>query len=139
MWLTEAHVEASTEGSMFLAGILLKMGGYGFIRLNVEGLGVAIGLGFYIMVYLGVLTMVMASATTLVQTNLKRWVAYGSISHMGMVLIGLVVGNEVGYMGGIIQMISHGIVSSGLFLCVGLLYEYIGTKNIWYLTGLSQT
>jgi len=58
---------------------------------------------------------------------------------MGMVLIGLVVGNEVGYMGGIIQMISHGIVSSGLFLCVGLLYEYIGTKNIWYLTGLSQT
>lgn len=132
-------MEASTEGSMFLAGILLKMGGYGFIRLNVGGLGLAIGLGFYIMVYLGVLTMVMASATTLVQTNLKRWVAYGSISHMGMVLVGLIVGNDVSYMGGIIQMISHGIVSSGLFLCVGLLYEYIGTKDIWYLTGLSQT
>jgi NADH-quinone oxidoreductase subunit M len=129
-WLPDAHVEAPTGGSVVLAAIMLKLGGYGFIRLSLPILpdashalaGFVIALSLIAVVYIGLVA--------LVQADLKKLIAYSSISHMGFVTLGLFIFNAHGIEGAVIQMVSHGFVSGALFLCVGVLYDRMHTRLI---------
>jgi len=137
--LPEAHCEAPTAGSVILAGILLKLGGYGFLRFSI-GLFPETSAFFSPFVYtISVLGIIYASITTLQQVDLKKIIAYSSVGHMGLVTIGLFSGNTQGIAGSILLMISHGIVSSALFLCIGVLYERHHTRIIKYYAGLIHT
>ena len=138
IWLPEAHAEAPTAGSVILAGILLKIGGYGFIRFSIPLFPMAT-IYFTPLIYtLSLLAAIYASLTTLRQVDLKKIIAYSSISHMGFVTIGLFTLNIQGLQGSIILMISHGLVSSALFLCIGILYDRHKTRIIKYYSGLVQ-
>ena len=136
IWLPEAHVEAPTTGSVILAGILLKLGSYGFyVFLYHYFLSQLIY--FTPFVYtLAVIGIVYTSLTAIRQTDLKRIIAYASVAHMNMIVLGLFSLNIQGVEGSIIQMISHGIVSSALFLCVGVLYDRYHTRLIKFYSGL---
>jgi NADH:ubiquinone oxidoreductase subunit 4 (subunit M) len=137
--LPEAHCEAPTAGSVILAGILLKLGGYGFLRFSI-GLFPEASSFFTPLVYtVSVFGVIYASLTTLQQVDLKKIIAYSSVGHMGLVTIGLFSLNTQGILGSILLMISHGIVSSALFLCIGVLYERHGTRIIKYYSGLIHT
>lgn len=138
IWLPEAHAEAPTSGSVILAGILLKMGGYGFLRFSLPMFPLA-SIYFSPMVFvLSLVAAVYASLTTLRQVDLKKIIAYSSVSHMGFVTIGIFTLTVQGIEGSVILMLSHGLVSSALFLCIGVLYDRHHTRIIKYYGGLVQ-
>ena len=135
-WLPDAHVEAPTAGSVILAGVLLKMGGYGFIRFS---LGMLPEASYYfspLIMTLSIVAVVYTSLVALAQTDIKKLIAYSSVAHMGLVTIGIFVVNSQGLEGAMIQMISHGVVSGALFLCVGVIYDRMHTRDINFYGGL---
>jgi len=137
--LPEAHCEAPTAGSVILAGILLKLGGFGFLRYSI-GLFTDSCSFFAPFVFLiSSLGIVYASITTLQQIDLKKIIAYSSVGHMGVVTIGIFSATSQNLIGSIVLMISHGIVSGALFLCIGLLYERHHTRIVKYFAGLLTT
>jgi len=138
-WLPEAHVEAPTAGSVLLAGILLKMGLYGMYKFLVLLLPAASHFFFPLVVILGVFSIVYISSIILVQTDLKKIVAYASIAHMNFAAIGLFSGSLEGVVGSLYLLLMHGIVSSGLFICVGILYDRYHTRQLYYYGGLTAT
>jgi len=129
-WLPDAHVEAPTAGSVILAGILLKMGGYGFIRFSLPMFPAASEYFAPLVFTLSVVAIVYTSLVALMQEDIKKLIAYSSVAHMGFVAMGLFSMNEQGVQGAIFQMISHGIVSGALFLCVGVVYDRMHTREI---------
>jgi NADH-quinone oxidoreductase subunit M len=129
-WLPDAHVQAPTAGSMMLAGILLKMGGYGFIRFSIPMLPQASEYYQSFVCILSVIAVIYASFLAFAQDNMKKLVAYSSIAHMGYVTLGLFSFNVYGMTGSVFQMISHGLVSAALFLAVGVLSDMTGSKYI---------
>ena len=135
-WLPDAHVQAPTAGSVILAGVLLKIGGYGFIRFSLPMLPEA-SLYFAPFVFtLSVIAVIYTSLVALVQKDMKKLIAYSSVAHMGLVTIGLFSFNQQGLEGAMIQMISHGLVSGALFLCVGVVYDRLHTREIDRYGGL---
>jgi NADH-quinone oxidoreductase subunit M len=137
-WLPDAHVEAPTAGSVILAAILLKMGGYGFLRFSLPMFPLASAELAPIVFTLSVFAVVYTSLVALAQDDLKKLIAYSSVAHMGFVTIGLFAANAQGIQGGIFQMLSHGIVSAALFLCVGVVYDRMHTREISAYGGLVQ-
>jgi NADH-quinone oxidoreductase subunit M len=135
-WLPDAHVEAPTAGSVILAGVLLKMGGYGFIRLAVPLLPEATQYFAPLVFGLSVVAVIYTSLVALVQEDMKKLIAYSSVAHMGFVTIGIYIMNMQGVQGSIFQMLSHGIVSAALFLCVGVVYDRMHTREIAAYGGL---
>ncbi|MGH7068441.1 MAG: NADH-quinone oxidoreductase subunit M, partial [Acetobacteraceae bacterium] len=135
-WLPDAHVEAPTAGSVMLAGVLLKFGGYGFIRFSVPMLPFASETLAPVMFALGVMAVIYTSWVALAQEDMKTLIAYSSVAHMGLVTIGTFTFNDQGLQGAMFQMISHGIVSAALFLCVGVLYDRLHTHEIARFGGL---
>lgn len=122
-WLPDAHVEAPTAGSVILAGILLKMGGYGFVRFSIPMFPEASQYFANFVYVLSIIAIIYTSLVALVQTDMKKLVAYSSVAHMGFVTLGAFSFSQVGLQGALFQMFSHGLVSAALFLCVGVLYE----------------
>ncbi len=137
-WLPDAHVEAPTAGSVILAGILLKMGGYGFLRFSLPMFPVASDMFTPLMFGLSMVAIVYTSLVALVQKDMKKLIAYSSVAHMGFVTIGMFAMNQQGVQGSIVQMISHGLVSGALFLCVGVIYDRIHTREIDAYGGLVE-
>ena len=135
-WLPDAHVEAPTAGSVILAGVLLKMGGYGFIRFSVPLLPEATQYFAPLVFGLSIVAVIYTSLVALVQEDMKKLIAYSSVAHMGFVTIGVMVMNQQGVQGSIFQMLSHGIVSAALFLCVGVVYDRMHTREIKAYGGL---
>src|ERR1700722_1880580 len=129
-WLPDAHVEAPTAGSVILAGVLLKMGGYGFVRLSLPILPQASEYFTPLIFGLSVIAVIYTSLVALVQEDMKKLIAYSSVAHMGFVTVGIFAFNMQGIEGAIIQMISHGLVSGALFLCVGVVYDRLHTREI---------
>lgn len=129
-WLPDAHVQAPTAGSVILAGILLKMGGYGFLRFSLPMLPEASHYFADMMFALSIVAVIFTSLIALVQEDMKKLIAYSSVAHMGFVTLGIFSFNQQGLEGAYIQMISHGLVSGALFLCVGSLYDRMHTKEI---------
>ncbi len=137
-WLPDAHTEAPTAGSVILAGILLKMGGYGFLRFSLPMFPDATRIFIMPMIILSVIAIVYGAYVTLMQNDFKRLIAYSSVSHMGFVTLGIFTLNKAGVSGGILQMINHGIVTGALFMCVGIVYERTHTRKIEDYGGLSK-
>ena len=138
LWLPEAHVEAPTSGSVILAGVLLKLGSYGFIRFSVA-LFPAGSLFFVPLIYtIAAVSIIFASFTAVRQTDFKRIIAYTSIAHMNVVVIGIFSFNTIGLEGSILQSLSHGFVASALFLIIGIVYDRHQTKIITYYGGLAS-
>src|SRR6266478_2622225 len=129
-WLPDAHVEAPTGGSAVLAAILLKLGAYGFVRFSLPILPDASHYLAGFMITLSLIAIIYIGLVALVQTDMKKLIAYSSISHMGFVTLGFFIFNAYGMEGGLVQMISHGFVSAALFLCVGVLYDRMHSRNI---------
>jgi NADH-quinone oxidoreductase subunit M len=137
-WLPDAHVEAPTAGSVILAGILLKMGGYGFIRFSLPMFPDASQYFAPMVFALSVIAIIYTSLVALVQTDMKKLIAYSSVAHMGFVTMGLFAMTPQGVEGAVFQMISHGLVSGALFLCVGVVYDRMHTREIAAYGGLVQ-
>ncbi len=135
-WLPDAHVEAPTAGSVILAGVLLKMGGYGFIRFSLGMLPEATEFFIPFVMLLSIIAIIYTSLVALAQTDIKKLIAYSSVAHMGIVTIGIFLVNQQGLEGAMIQMISHGVVSAALFLCVGVIYDKMHTRKISFYGGL---
>jgi NADH-quinone oxidoreductase subunit M len=129
-WLPDAHTEAPTAGSVILAGILIKMGAYGFLRFSMPILPEATKAMAPAMMVLSVVGIIYGAVICLGQTDIKRLIAYSSVSHMGFVTLGIFALNMQGLQGGILQMINHGIVTGGLFLCIGMVYDRTHTRQI---------
>ncbi len=138
-WLPDAHVEAPTAGSVILAGVLLKMGGYGFLRLSIPILPLASEYFTPFVFTLSIIAVVYTSLVALVQEDMKKLIAYSSVAHMGYVTVGIFALNQQAVQGSIFQMLSHGIVSSALFLCVGVVYDQMHTRNISRYGGLADS
>jgi NADH-quinone oxidoreductase subunit M len=135
-WLPDAHVEAPTAGSVILAGIMLKMGGYGFLRFSLPMFPVA-SVDFAPLVFvLSVVAVVYTSLVALAQQDMKKLIAYSSVAHMGFVTMGIFTFSQQGIDGAIFQMLSHGLVSAALFLCVGIVYDRVHTREIAAYGGL---
>ena len=126
-WLPDAHVEAPTAGSVLLAAILLKMAGYGFIRFSIGLFPVASDYFVPLIYALSLIAIIYTSLVALMQEDMKKLIAYSSVAHMGFVTLGIFTLTQQGIEGGIFQMISHGLVSAALFLCVGVIYERMHT------------
>ena len=137
-WLPDAHVQAPTAGSVVLAGVLLKMGTYGFLRLGMPILPNASDLFTPVIMGLSVIGIVYGALVAMVQTDIKKLVAYSSVSHMGYIMLGIFALNQQGVEGGILQMLNHGISTGALFLLVGVIYERTHTRNIWDYGGLAK-
>jgi NADH-quinone oxidoreductase subunit M len=135
-WLPDAHVEAPTAGSVILAAILLKMGGYGFLRFSLPMFPLASHDFAPLIFVLSVMAIVYTSLVALMQEDMKKLIAYSSVAHMGLVTMGIFAGTIQGIAGGVFQMISHGIVSGALFLCVGIVYDRMHTREIAAYGGL---
>jgi NADH-quinone oxidoreductase subunit M len=135
-WLPDAHVEAPTAGSVILAAILLKMGGYGFLRFSLPMFPSASHEFAPLIFTLSVVAIVYTSLVALMQEDVKKLIAYSSVAHMGFVTMGIFAATTQGVAGGIFQMISHGIVSGALFLCVGVVYDRMHTREIAFYGGL---
>ena len=147
-WLPDAHVEAPTAGSVVLAAVMLKLGGYGFLRFNLPITPDASLFFANTMVVLSLIAIVYIGFVALVQTDMKKLIAYSSISHMGFVTLGMFIavmlmssqysqeGALLGVQGAIIQMISHGFISAAMFLCVGVLYDRLHSRDISYYGGV---
>jgi NADH-quinone oxidoreductase subunit M len=129
-WLPDAHVEAPTAGSMILAGVLLKMGGYGFIRFSLPMFPHASEFFAPLMFALSIIAVIYTSLVALAQSDMKKLIAYSSVAHMGFVTIGIFTLTEQGIAGAMFQMISHGLVSAALFFCVGVVYDRLHTRDI---------
>jgi len=129
-WLPDAHVEAPTGGSVVLAAVMLKLGAYGFIRLSLPILPDASHVAAPVVIGLSLIAVVYIGLVALVQTDMKKLIAYSSISHMGFVTLGIFVFNDHGMEGAVIQMVAHGFVSGALFLCVGVLYDRMHSRLI---------
>ena len=138
-WLPDAHTEAPTAGSVILAGILLKMGAYGFLRFSLPMFPNAAQILFIPLLILSVTAIIYGAYVTLMQNDMKRLIAYSSVSHMGFVTLGIFTLNQAGIEGGILQMINHGIITGALFLCIGMIYERTHTRMIEDYGGLSKT
>ncbi len=138
-WLPDAHTEAPTAGSVILAGVLLKMGAYGFLRFSLPMFPYAVKLLFLPLLILSVTAIIYGAYVTLMQNDMKRLIAYSSVSHMGFVTLGIFTLNQNGIEGGMLQMINHGIITGALFLCVGMIYERTHTRMIDDYGGLSKT
>jgi NADH-quinone oxidoreductase subunit M len=135
-WLPDAHVEAPTAGSVILAAILLKMGGYGFLRFSLPMFPAASAEFAPLIFALSVVAIVYTSLVALMQEDVKKLIAYSSVAHMGFVTMGIFAATTQGVAGGIFQMLSHGIVSAALFLCVGVIYDRMHTREIAAYGGL---
>jgi len=135
-WLPDAHVEAPTAGSVILAGVLLKMGGYGFLRFSLPMFPEASSYFAPLVFTLSVIAIIYTSLVAMVQEDIKKLIAYSSVAHMGFVTMGLFSGNVAGVQGAVFQMVSHGIVASALFLCVGVVYDRMHTREIAAYGGL---
>lgn len=135
-WLPDAHVEAPTAGSVILAGVLLKMGGYGFLRFSMPMLPEATEFFAPMVMWLSVIAIIYTALVALVQEDMKKLIAYSSVSHMGFVTLGIFTATTQGVEGAIFQMLSHGIISAALFLCVGVVYDRLHTREIARYGGL---
>lgn len=135
-WLPDAHVEAPTAGSVVLAAILLKMGGYGFLRFSLPMFPLASHDFAPLIFTLSAIAIIYTSLVALMQEDMKKLIAYSSVAHMGFVTMGIFAGTMQGVAGGVFQMISHGIVSGALFLCVGVVYDRLHTREIAAYGGL---
>jgi NADH-quinone oxidoreductase subunit M len=135
-WLPDAHVQAPTAGSVVLAAILLKMGGYGFLRFSLPMFPVASDIWAPMVLWLSAIAIVYTSLVALVQTDMKKLIAYSSVAHMGFVTMGIFAANQQGLDGAIFQMISHGFISGALFLSVGVIYDRMHTREIAAYGGL---
>ena len=138
-WLPDAHVEAPTGGSVVLAAIMLKLGAYGFVRFSLPILPDASRELSWLMIALSLIAVVYVGLVALVQTDMKKLIAYSSISHMGFVTLGFFIFNAIGIEGGLVQMISHGFVSAAMFLCVGVMYDRMHTRAIADYGGVVNT
>ncbi len=136
-WLPDAHVQAPTAGSVILAGVLLKMGGYGFIRFLLPMFPEGSNTWFWLVMGLSMVAVVYTSLVALVQTDMKKLIAYSSVAHMAFVTIGLLAFNRQGIEGAMLVMLSHGLVSGALFLCVGVIYDRLHTREIDRYGGLA--
>jgi NADH-quinone oxidoreductase subunit M len=136
-WLPDAHVQAPTAGSVILAGVLLKMGGYGFLRFSLPMFPDASSHFIWLVFGLSMVAVVYTSLVALVQEDMKKLIAYSSVAHMAIVTVGLFSLNQQGIEGAIIVMLSHGLVSGALFLCVGVIYDRLHTREISRYGGLS--
>ncbi|MBV8282019.1 MAG: NADH-quinone oxidoreductase subunit M [Candidatus Eremiobacteraeota bacterium] len=137
-WLPDAHVEAPTAGSVILAGVLLKLGGYGFLRFSLPLLPDATKFMAPILITLATIAIVYGALVSLVQRDWKKLVAYSSVSHMGFVVLGIFVLNQQGMEGAILEMFNHGIITGALFLCVGIVYERIHDRELAHLGGIAH-
>ncbi len=137
-WLPDAHVEAPTAGSVILAGVLLKMGGYGFLRFSLPMLPIASEQFTPLIYTLSVIAIIYTSLVALAQEDMKKLIAYSSVAHMGFVTIGIFTSTVYGIQGGIFQMLSHGVISAALFLCVGVVYDRMHTREISRYGGLIE-
>ncbi|MEK6713731.1 MAG: NADH-quinone oxidoreductase subunit M, partial [Nitrospirota bacterium] len=137
-WLPDAHVEAPTAGSIILAGVLLKMGTYGLIRFNLTLFEEAARYFTPLILVMSVISIIYGGYLALAQTDIKKLIAYSSISHMGFVTLGLFVFNSAGVEGAIMQMLNHGITTGALFLCIGLIYERTHTRELADYGGLAK-
>lgn len=139
IWLPEAHVEAPTAGSVILAGVLLKLGTYGIIRFMIPMFPYAMIYFTPLVFTMCVIGIIYSAATTIRQIDLKKIIAYSSVAHMNFALLGLFTNNTQGIEGSLFFMLGHGVVSSALFLCIGMLYDRYHTRNLLYYGGLVQT
>jgi NADH-quinone oxidoreductase subunit M len=137
-WLPDAHVEAPTAGSVILAGILLKLGGYGFLRFCLPMFPQASWQFTPLVFSLSVIAVIYTSLVAFRQTDIKKLIAYSSVAHMGFVTMGIFAGNPTGVQGAIFQMLSHGLISGALFLCVGVVYDRMHTREIAFYGGLAS-
>ncbi|PZP16862.1 MAG: NADH-quinone oxidoreductase subunit M, partial [Sphingomonas hengshuiensis] len=136
-WLPDAHVQAPTAGSVILAGVLLKLGGYGFLRFSVPMFPEASASLTWLILALSAVAVIYTSLVALVQSDMKKLIAYSSVAHMAIVTIGLFAFNQQGIEGAMIVMLSHGLVSGALFLCVGIIYDRLHTREISRYGGLA--
>jgi NADH-quinone oxidoreductase subunit M len=137
-WLPDAHVQAPTAGSVILAGVLLKMGTYGFVRLGIPLFPGAVEEWGWLVMLLAVIGIIYGSLVAMVQPDMKKLVAYSSVAHMGYIMLGIFALNPEGVEGGILQMLNHGISTGALFLLVGIIYERTHTRRIWDFGGLAK-
>ena len=137
-WLPDAHVQAPTAGSVVLAAILLKMGGYGFLRFSLPMFPVASDLMMDFVLFMSVVAIIYTSLVALMQEDIKKLIAYSSVAHMGFVTMGIFAANQQGVDGAMFQMISHGFISGALFLCVGVVYDRMHTREIDAYGGLAN-
>ena len=135
-WLPDAHVEAPTAGSVILAGVLLKLGGYGFLRFSLPMFPYASAYFTPLVFALSVIAIIYTSLVAFRQTDMKKLIAYSSVAHMGFVTMGIFSGNQQGIQGALFQMLSHGVISGALFLCVGVVYDRMHTREIAFYGGL---